>query len=158
MSAKLSGWFWLTAYLLRLSYSQTDDHPLATRIAAHHHLAFTIKKKSNSPIRAPRPTFVNRCIADRFAVLRSFLMAPAHGRRGGRWLMAVRKPVQTKDLIRSVRQLPAALPPGFLQSSRQQPPCCHRCRLAMCSECESSCCSPCFWIGGLLTAHHAGWA
>ena len=75
MSAKLSGWFWLTAYLLRLSYSQTDDHPLATRIAANHHLAFTIKKKSNSPIRAPRPTFVNRCIADRFAVLRSFLMA-----------------------------------------------------------------------------------
>ena len=45
-------------------------------IAANHHLAFTIKKKSNSPIRAPRPTFVNRCIADRFAVLRSFLMAP----------------------------------------------------------------------------------
>ncbi len=41
MSAKLSGWFWLTAYLLRLSYSQTDDHPLATRIAAHHHWAFT---------------------------------------------------------------------------------------------------------------------
>ena len=57
---------------------------------AHHHWAFTIKKKSNSPIRAPRPTFVNRCIADRFAVLRSFLMAPAHGRDGGYFDRAMR--------------------------------------------------------------------
>ena len=53
MSAKLSGWFWLTAYLLRLSYSQTDDHPLATRIAAHHHWAFTIRKQPCALHREP---------------------------------------------------------------------------------------------------------